>query len=138
MYHTSYGSRLNGGLHLNGNGNDSDEEIHVSEEEEDEEEDDEDRQHTNHRRYNPSQHPHLHSNGASAHGKGRQKTQRHGHGTRAAMAALPPINPSTAVPKRSFFTNGFFPNNGRLVVRPQLWDGKPVYDMPYKAPGIVV
>lgn len=124
MYHTSHRPRSNG---QHANENDSDEEIHVSEEDEDEDDED-NRHHTNHRRQN--------GHNSDVH-KGRQRSQVHSHGTRAAMAALPPINPSAAPSKRSFFTSGFFPN-GRLVVRPQMWDGQPVYDMPYKAAGIVV
>ena len=113
MYHNPLQSR-----HHGFNGNESDEEIHVSEDDEEDDEDDDNR---------PSTHKRHHV-------LSKQKVPVHGHGTRAAMAAHPA---ATAAPRRSFFTGGFFPPSAPLI-RPQLWDGKPVVEFPYRPPGVVV
>lgn len=112
MYHAPLQSRQQGL-----NSNESDEEIRVSEDDEEDDEDDEDR--VNHKRN------HVH--------RAKHRVPAHGHGTRAAMAALPAVS---AGQRRSFFAGRFFPVTP--LMRPRLWDGKPVVEFPYKPPGVVV
>jgi hypothetical protein len=113
MYHTPLQSR-----HHGLNGNESDEEIRVSEDDEEDDEDDEDR--PSHKR------SHAH--------RSKQIVPAHGHGTRAAIAAQPTVS---AGQRRSFFASRFFPIVAPIM-RPQLWDGKPIVEFPYKPPGVVV
>lgn len=131
--------------HRNGDG-DSDEDVRISEDEDDEDEEDE--------RPAFGRRPSNHHTASNTTRGGRQKAS-HGHGTRAAIAsahshngAQPGISSQfRGAKKRTFFALDApvpVPNAYGMKAmpnakgRPQMWNGVPLLDGPYRPRGVVL